>query len=105
MMIRKILGLTLLAVFLTACAPAAPASAVTSLPATATVLSTTSTPAGISLTDGLGRLVKLSGPAQRVVSMAPSNTEILFAIGVGGQVVGRDEFSDFPAEAKSLPSI
>jgi iron complex transport system substrate-binding protein len=37
--------------------------------------------------------------------MAPSNTEILFAIGAGSQVVGRDEFSDYPAEAKSLPSV
>ena len=37
--------------------------------------------------------------------MAPSNTEILFAIGAGSQVVGRDEFSDYPAEAKALPSI
>jgi len=55
--------------------------------------------------DGLGRTVKLSGPAQRIVSLAPSNTEILFAIGAGPQVVGRDEFSDYPAQAKSLPSV
>jgi iron complex transport system substrate-binding protein len=37
--------------------------------------------------------------------MAPSNTEILYAIGAGNQVVGRDEFSDFPPEASSLPSV
>jgi iron complex transport system substrate-binding protein len=37
--------------------------------------------------------------------MAPSNTESLFAIGAGDQVVGRDEFSDFPAEASSIPSV
>jgi iron complex transport system substrate-binding protein len=59
----------------------------------------------MAFTDGLGRAVTLPGPAQKVVSMAPSNTEILFAIGAGSQVVGRDEFSDYPAEAKSLPSI
>jgi iron complex transport system substrate-binding protein len=40
-----------------------------------------------------------------VVSLAPSNTEILFAVGAGAQVVGRDEFSDTPEEAKTLPSI
>jgi len=59
----------------------------------------------ISISDGLDREVVLPAPAQRVVSMAPSNTEILFAIGAGSQVVGRDEFSDFPVEAQVLPSI
>lgn len=59
----------------------------------------------IVLTDGLNRTVTLDQPAQRVVSLAPSNTEILFAIGAGSQVVGRDEFSDYPAEAAKLPSI
>jgi iron complex transport system substrate-binding protein len=47
----------------------------------------------------------LPAPAQRIVSMAPSNTEILFAIGAGGQVIGRDELSDFPTEATDLPSV
>lgn len=46
--------------------------------------------------DDLGREITLDEPAQRVVSLAPSNTEILFAIGAGNQVVGRDEFSDYP---------
>ncbi len=59
----------------------------------------------LNLTDGLGRPVTLAAPAQRVVSLAPSNTEILFAVGAAGQVVGRDEFSDYPAEAKNLPSV
>jgi iron complex transport system substrate-binding protein len=57
------------------------------------------------LTDGLGRNVVLPQAAQRVVSLAPSNTEILFAIGAGSQVVGRDEFADYPEQAKSLPSV
>jgi len=47
----------------------------------------------------------LEKPAQRIISLAPSNTEILFAIGAGKQVVGRDDFTDYPAEAVSLPSI
>ncbi|HLE14818.1 MAG TPA: hypothetical protein VI776_08725, partial [Anaerolineales bacterium] len=59
----------------------------------------------LELADGLGRAMTLEAPAQRVVSMAPSNTEILFAIGAGSQVVGRDEFSDYPVEAKDLASI
>jgi iron complex transport system substrate-binding protein len=53
----------------------------------------------------MGRNVTLPGPAQRVVSLAPSNTEILFAIGAGSQVVGRDTFSDYPPQAKSVPDI
>lgn len=55
--------------------------------------------------DGLDRSIVLDGPAQRVVSLAPSNTEILFAVGAGAQTVGRDEFSDYPPEAASLPSV
>jgi iron complex transport system substrate-binding protein len=59
----------------------------------------------IILTDDLGRTVTLAGPAQRIISLAPSNTEILFAIGAGAQVVGRDETSDYPEEAKPLPTV
>ena len=59
----------------------------------------------ITLVDSLGREVTLAQPAQRIVSLAPSITEILFAIGAGDQVVGRDDFSNYPEEAVSLPSI
>jgi len=86
-MLRKFLLITLLIALITACAPQA-------TPTSAPVL-----------TDGLGREITLTGPAQRVVSLAPSNTEILFAIGAGKQVVGRDQLSDFPEEAKSLADV
>lgn len=66
---------------------------------------TTDTAAGINITDGLGRLVTLAAPAQRVISLAPSNTEILFAVGADAQVVGRDPYSDFPAEAANVTDI
>ncbi len=65
----------------------------------------TPTPGTIDLVDGLGRTVILHRPAGRIVSLSPSVTEILFAIGAGGQVVGVDQFSDYPAEAKSLPNV
>jgi len=114
-MLRKTLILTLLIALLTACAPQATptvAPVATEIVATATVSPTevpTEEPAPVvtamTYTDGLGREVKLEDPAQRVVSLAPSNTEILFAIGAGSQVVGRDEFSDYPAEAVSIDSI
>jgi iron complex transport system substrate-binding protein len=90
-MLRKlILPLPLLVFTLAACAPAAPVAP---------------PPAAIKLTDGLGREVVLQSPAVRVVSLAPSNTEILFALGAGDQVVGRDEFSDYPSEAAALPTV
>jgi iron complex transport system substrate-binding protein len=59
----------------------------------------------IGLVDGLDRSVCLAAPAQRIVSMSPSATEILYAIGAGSQVVGRDSFSDYPEEAKAVTDI
>ncbi len=79
------------ALVLAACAPATPAATPTSAP--------------LTFTDGLGRAVTLAAPAQRIVSLAPSNTEILFALGAGAQLVGRDEVSDYPEAAKAVTSI
>lgn len=62
-------------------------------------------PAPLTFTDGLKRTVKLTKPAQRIVSLAPSTTEMLFAVGAGKQVVGRDKYSDYPAETKSITAI
>jgi iron complex transport system substrate-binding protein len=59
----------------------------------------------VSLTDGSGRTVTLRLPAERVVSLAPSNTEVLFSVGAAPQLVGRDSFSDYPPEAKSVADI
>lgn len=59
----------------------------------------------IEFVDGLGRTVNLPTAPQKIISLAPSNTEILFAIGAGKQVVGRDEFSDYPVEVKDIASV
>ncbi len=53
----------------------------------------------ISLVDDLGRTVVRSAPAQRIVSLAPSITETLFAIGAGDQIVGVTDYCNYPAEA------
>lgn len=58
-----------------------------------------------SLTDSRGQSLTLNAPAQRIVSLAPSSTEVLFAIGAGAQVVGRDTFSDYPEAAKAVADI
>jgi iron complex transport system substrate-binding protein len=42
---------------------------------------------------------------RRIVSLVASNTEILFALGVGERVVGVDDFSDFPAAVARLPRV
>jgi iron complex transport system substrate-binding protein len=59
----------------------------------------------LEITDGLQRTISLDAPAQRIVSLAASNTELLFAVGAGGQIVGRDPYSDFPAEAQAITDI
>jgi iron complex transport system substrate-binding protein len=56
----------------------------------------------VTVTDLKGREVDVSS-AQRIVSLTPSNTEILFALGLGDRVVGVDASSNYPAEAAVLP--
>ena len=56
------------------------------------------TPTG-GVVDDLGRVVNIKEIPQRIVSLAPSNTEILFALGLGEKVVGVTEYCDYPPEA------
>ncbi len=56
-------------------------------------------PEPIVVTDGLGRQVTLPEIPQRIVSLAPSNSEILFAVGAEDQVVGVTQFCNYPPEA------
>lgn len=58
------------------------------------------------LTDDLGRpFARPARPPERIVSMAPNVTEILFALGLGGRVAGVTRFCDYPPEARRLPRI
>ncbi len=59
----------------------------------------------ISVIDDDRRTVTLTQPAQRIISLAPSLTELLYAAGAGAQVIGVSEYSDFPPEASRLPVI
>lgn len=55
----------------------------------------------ISVVDDVGRNVTITEyPPKRIVSLAPSCTEILFALGLGDKVVGVDELSDYPPEVQ-----
>jgi iron complex transport system substrate-binding protein len=60
----------------------------------------------LTLTDDDGVSVTFPSAPQRVVTFAPANTEILFALGLGGRVVGvSGSYDNYPPEAKSIPSV
>nr|WP_123071888.1 cobalamin-binding protein [Massilia aurea] len=61
--------------------------------------------AAITVKDDAGLAVTVAKPALRVVSMAPSVTELLFAAGGGNQIVGAVNYSDYPEAAKRIPRI
>jgi iron complex transport system substrate-binding protein len=55
--------------------------------------------------DDLGRLVGFNGTPERIISLAPSNTEILFALGLGDKVVGVTSWCDYPPEALAKEQV
>jgi iron complex transport system substrate-binding protein len=55
--------------------------------------------------DDLGRLVGFNGTPERIISLAPSNTEILFALGLGDKVVGVTSWCDYPPEALAQEQV
>jgi iron complex transport system substrate-binding protein len=109
--------------FVYACTPANPQGTVTASPGANMPVKTkessatpaspevipSETPSGLAfplvMSDGLGRNVTLQSVPERIISLAPSNTEILFAIGAEDQLIGRDTFSDFPEKAQDIPDI
>ena len=86
----------LLSDFLLACTPSAteepaPATGKADLP--------------IEVMDQTGRLVKVSEMPEKIISLAPSNTEILYALGLEDKLVGVTEYCDYPEAAKQKPQI
>lgn len=59
----------------------------------------------VSTVDDAGRTVTLSRPAQRILSLAPHATELLFAAGAGALLVGVSDYSDYPEQAKKISSV
>lgn len=84
------------------CVPVA-SPALTSPPATATAAGTAAFPT--SVTDFQNRSVAISKRPERIVSIGPSNTEFLFALGAGDRVVGDDDYSDEPAAARTKEHV
>jgi iron complex transport system substrate-binding protein len=82
--------------------PAAPAATSTP-PATPTVAPPAAHP--LELVGHDGTPVTLDERPQRIVSLTPATTEILFALGAGHRTVGRGDYDDHPPEATALPGV
>ena len=59
----------------------------------------------IRVHDDDGRELILSEPATRIITLAPSLTELVFSLGAGDQVVGVMDYSDYPEQARQLPVV
>lgn len=61
--------------------------------------------AEITIIDDYGRSITVPKNPQKIISITPSTTEILYAVGLGDRVIGVDEYSDYPEEAKNKTRI
>lgn len=61
--------------------------------------------AAIRVVDDAGQTLEFARPPQRIISLTPHLTELLFAVGAGAQLVGVDSASDYPAAARTLPRV
>ncbi|NQS91161.1 MAG: ABC transporter substrate-binding protein [Chloroflexi bacterium] len=105
---KKLLILTIvLAVIglVSACSPAAPVKPTSPPEMVSTEILATDLPteeptlASILVKDDLGNEIELVGPAKTIISISPSLTEILYGVGAGDRLVGRDSNSQYPEEA------
>lgn len=96
----------LLALVLAACLPAASPSISASAsvgPLASAAPSVAAYP--LSLTDDAGRVVVIPAAPMRIVSLAPSNTEIACAIGACDRIVGVTDFDDYPPQVKTVTKV
>lgn len=71
----------------------------------ACVFSSSFVDAAVTSVDDSQRKITLNKPAQRIISLAPHATELLFAAGAGSQIVGVSDYSDYPEQAKKITSV
>lgn len=116
---RSRLATTLAAILFALAACSAAPAATPTIPATATgsiqpvatatpSASPSPSPAAFpaTLTDDEGTKVALSNEPARIVSLTPATTETLFALGVGGRIVGKvEDFTPYPPEVAAIPDV
>jgi iron complex transport system substrate-binding protein len=110
---RSVAAVALLAAVLAACSTGSastPAPSPTAVPiaTTAAVATPAPTPVAafpLTLVDDEGTSVTIPSRPERIVSLTPATTEILFAIGAGPRVVATTDFDDYPPEAVALPDV
>jgi len=90
----------LLLILAVACQPTTPSLS----PPTASAAAAAAT-YPLTLTDDAGRPVTLPAEPERIVSLAPSNTEIVCALGACDRLVGVTDFDDYPAEVADIPDV
>ena len=85
----------------------APTVAATAEPTAEPTVAPTEAPTApeANLTDFLGYTVSLPAYPEKIVSLSPVNTEIIYALGLEDRLVGVDTVSDYPEEAKALPKV
>jgi len=62
-------------------------------------------PFPIAVTDDVGRMVTVDAEPERIISLAPSHTEILYALGLADRVVGVTAYCNYPPETAGLPQV
>ena len=85
--------------------PAAPTHAAADAPAPAVTASPAPAAFPLTVTDDEGTAVTVLARPERIVSLTPATTEILFAVGAGPRVVATTDFDDYPPEAVPLPDV
>ncbi len=106
---RRLAVPLLLAMALVACAPSGDGTDRSADPrsASASAAASPGEPASypVTITDDAGRQVTITEQPQRIVSLAPSNTEIVCALGACGRLVGVTDFDDYPAEIADVDKV
>lgn len=95
-----VLALTLSALVAACSAPGA-----TTTPTQSPTAASPSAEFPVTVTDDEGTAVEIPAGPEKIISLTPANTEILFAIGAGDRVIATDDGSDTPEEAVALPDV
>ena len=66
---------------------------------------TTGAASSVTPRDDFGRIISFAGTANRVVSLNPTTTETIFAIGAGSRLIGRSHWDEWPTAAKAVPDM